>query len=63
MLQPVDALDFWRLEAFENNKRLRLCAEKKLTDRAWLEFEVAGRDHGSVVYQTAAPIMKFHSAR
>jgi uncharacterized protein YbjT (DUF2867 family) len=53
MLQAGDALDFWRVESFENGKRLRLVAEMKLPGRAWLEFEVAERVGGSVIRQTA----------
>lgn len=39
-LRVGDPLDFWRVEAFEPNRRLRLQAEMKLPGRAWLEFEV-----------------------
>ncbi|HVO96333.1 MAG TPA: SDR family oxidoreductase [Terriglobales bacterium] len=53
MLQAGDTLDFWRVEAFENEKRLRLAAEMKLPGRAWLEFEVSARTGGSVIRQTA----------
>ena len=35
-----DTLDFWRVEAYEPGRRLRLSAEMKLPGRAWLEFEV-----------------------
>lgn len=35
-----DTLDFWRVEAYEPGRRLRLAAEMKLPGRAWLEFEV-----------------------
>ncbi len=35
-----DALDFWRVEAFEPDRRLRLAAEMKIPGRAWLQFEV-----------------------
>ena len=35
-----DTLDFWRVEVFEPDRRLRLAAEMKLPGRAWLEFEV-----------------------
>jgi uncharacterized protein YbjT (DUF2867 family) len=35
-----DAVDCWRVEAYEPNRRLRLVAEMKLPGRAWLEFEV-----------------------
>jgi hypothetical protein len=48
-----DALDFWRVEAFEPGRRLRLAAEMKLPGRAWLEFEVVPAPGGAVVHQTA----------
>jgi len=35
-----DALDFWRVEAFDPDCRLNLVAEMKLPGRAWLQFEV-----------------------
>ena len=35
-----DALDFWRVEAFEVDRLLRLRAEMKVPGRAWLQFEV-----------------------
>ncbi len=52
-LRVGDAVDFWRVEAFEPNHRLRLVAEMKLPGRAWLEFEVTGDSTGSVIRQTA----------
>jgi uncharacterized protein YbjT (DUF2867 family) len=48
-----DTLDFWRVEAYEPNRRLRLAAEMKLPGRAWLEFEVVPDVDGAVVHQTA----------
>lgn len=48
-----DALDFWRVEAYEPNRRLRLQAEMKVPGRAWLEFEVEPTASGSRVRQTA----------
>jgi uncharacterized protein YbjT (DUF2867 family) len=53
MLHVGDALDFWRVEAFEPGRRLRLLAEMKLPGRAWLEFEVAEDLSGSTIRQTA----------
>jgi len=56
---PRDALDFWRVEAFEPDRRLRLAAEMKVPGRAWLQFEVEGNGPGreqeesSVLRQTA----------
>ena len=34
-----DALDFWRVEAVEPGRMLRLRAEMKVPGRAWLQFE------------------------
>jgi len=48
-----DTLDFWRVEAFEPDKLLRLAAEMKVPGRAWLEFEVTETDGKSTVRQTA----------
>lgn len=39
-----DAVDFWRVEALERGRLLRLRAEMKLPGDAWLEFEI--RDDG-----------------
>ena len=52
-LQVGDALDFWRVEQFQDNKRLYLAAEMKVPGRAWLEFEVTEEDGQSTVRQTA----------
>lgn len=49
-----DALDFWRVEAFEPDRFLRLRAEMKLPGRAWLEFEVSGDELQSTIRQTAS---------
>jgi uncharacterized protein YbjT (DUF2867 family) len=48
-----DTLDFWRVEAYEPNRRLRLVAEMKLPGRAWLEFEVEEQPGGSTIHQSA----------
>ena len=39
-LRVGDALDFWRVEALEPARRLRLRAEMKVPGEAWLEFQV-----------------------
>jgi uncharacterized protein YbjT (DUF2867 family) len=39
-LRPGDALDFWRVEAIEENHLLRLRAEMKVPGQAWLQFKV-----------------------
>lgn len=48
-----DSLDFWRVEIYEPDRRLRLQAEMKLPGRAWLEFEVTPSATGSTIRQTA----------
>jgi len=52
-LRVGDTVDFWRVEVFEPNRRLRLVAEMKLPGRAWLEFEVTGEGPSSTIRQTA----------
>jgi hypothetical protein len=53
-LRPGDALDFWRVEAVEPGRSLRLRAEMKVPGRAWLVFEVAPDGPGrSRLLQTA----------
>jgi uncharacterized protein YbjT (DUF2867 family) len=46
-------LDFWRVEAYEPDRFLRLSAEMKLPGRAWLEFEVRPHPDGATIRQTA----------
>lgn len=48
-----DTLDFWRVESYEPDRRLRLAAEMKLPGRAWLDYEVRPEGAGSVIHQTA----------
>jgi uncharacterized protein YbjT (DUF2867 family) len=49
-----DAIDFWRVEAVEHDRRLLLRAEMKLPGRAWLQFEVHPFEPGqSRLVQTA----------
>ncbi len=48
-----DALDFWRVEAIEPGRLLRLRAEMKLPGLAWLEMSV-GQDNGLVTYRQRA---------
>jgi len=52
-LRVGDALDWWRVEAFEADRRLLLVAEMKVPGRAWLEYEVTDAPGGSVIRQTA----------
>ncbi len=53
LLNVGDTIDFWRVEALEPNRRLRLTAEMKLPGRAWLEFEVEGDAPSTTIRQTA----------
>ena len=53
-LRVGDALDCWRVEVLEPNRRLRLAAEMKMPGRAWLEFTVSGASGGSTIRQTAS---------
>lgn len=52
-LHPGAAIDFWRVERFEDGKLMRLSAEMKLPGRAWLEFEVIPRGDHATIRQTA----------
>lgn len=53
LLDEGDIIDWWRVESFEPDRRLRLVAEMKLPGRAWLEFEVEQKGTGSEIKQTA----------
>jgi hypothetical protein len=48
-----DTLDFWRVEAFDQDRLLRLASELKAPGRIWLQFEVSGDGGGSTLCQTA----------
>jgi hypothetical protein len=48
-----DTLDFWRVEAFEQDRLLRLSAEMKTPGRIWLQFEVDGDQAEAKLCQTA----------
>lgn len=52
-LRLGDSVDFWRVEEYEPNKRLRLFAEMNLPGRAWLEFEVKSGGTSTEIHQTA----------
>ena len=53
-LSVGDVVDFWRVEALEPDRRLRLSAEMKLPGHAWLDFEVCSDATGTVIRQTAS---------
>ena len=49
-----DAVDFWRVEAVEPGRLVRLRAEMKVPGRAWLEFQARTLDTGAtLIVQTA----------
>ena len=52
-LRAGDALDFWRVEAVQPARLLRLRAEMKVPGRAWLQFETLPQDGGTLLVQTA----------
>jgi uncharacterized protein YbjT (DUF2867 family) len=52
-LRPGDALDFWRVDAYEPPSLLRLRAEMRLPGRAWLEWRVRPDDGATVLEQRA----------
>ena len=53
-LQVGEAVDFWRVERYEEDRLLRLSAEMRVPGRAWLQFEVTSLGESrSEVRQTA----------
>jgi hypothetical protein len=48
-----DTIDWWRVEAYEPERLLRLRAEMKVPGRAWLEFEVEPTARGAAIQQAA----------
>ena len=52
-LRSGDPLDFWRVDAYEENRLLSLRAEMRLPGQAWLQFEVEPAEKGSRITQTA----------
>lgn len=52
-VRPGETLDFWRVEAYEPDRLLRLRAEMKVPGRAWLQFEVSSSGTGSEITQSA----------
>jgi uncharacterized protein YbjT (DUF2867 family) len=53
-LETGDPLDFWRVEAIEPGRLLRLRAEMKLPGRAWLEFSIRRDPAGGTIYRQRA---------
>lgn len=52
-LLPGEAMDVWRVEEVEENRRLFLRAEMRLPGRAWLSFQVDPEGEGSRLLITA----------
>ena len=50
---PGTTLDFWRVEAYESGRRLRLSAEMNVPGRAWLEFRADPDGASTVLTQFA----------
>jgi uncharacterized protein YbjT (DUF2867 family) len=53
-LRVGEALDFWRVEAVEDERLLRLRAEMKVPGKAWLQFQVAPREDGQTLLSQTA---------
>ncbi len=53
-LRVGDALDFWRVEAAEPGKMLRLRAEMKVPGKAWLQFKANLEDDGQTILSQTA---------
>ena len=54
LLRVGDALDFWRVEAVEPDKLLRLRAEMKVPGMAWLQFRATPRADGTTLLEQTA---------
>jgi uncharacterized protein YbjT (DUF2867 family) len=51
---PGDTVDFWRVEALEPDRLLRLAAEMRMPGRGWLQFELTPLSDGQTrIVQTA----------
>ena len=50
---PGDTIDFWRVDAIEQDHMLRLFSELKAPGRAWLQFEVKGDTTSSTIRLTS----------
>jgi hypothetical protein len=53
LVERLQVMIFWRVEAVEPGRMLRLPAEMKVPGRAWLQFEARPCDGGSLLSQTA----------
>ncbi|MEL7566655.1 MAG: SDR family oxidoreductase [Dehalobacterium sp.] len=53
-LRVGDSLGFWRVEALEENRLLRLRSEMKMKSRAWLQFEIEEKEKNKVIITQTA---------
>jgi uncharacterized protein YbjT (DUF2867 family) len=53
-LRVGDALDFWRVEAVESGRLLRLRAEMKVPGKAWLQLQVTPREEEQALLSQTA---------
>jgi len=53
VIHAGESLDFWRVEAVEKNRLMRLRAEMKVPGRAWLQFESLPQDGKTLLTSTA----------
>ena len=49
-----EALDFWRVEAVEKDRLMRLQAEMKVPGKAWLEFQSEPQDDDKTLFTVSA---------
>ena len=52
-IRAGESLDFWRVEAVEKDRLMRLRAEMKVPGKAWLQFESTPQDGKTVLTETA----------
>ena len=53
-IRAGESLDFWRVEAVEPDRLMRLRAEMKVPGKAWLQFESAPHEDGDTVLTETA---------
>ncbi len=53
-IRPGESLDFWRVEAVEKDRLLRLRAEMKVPGKAWLEFQSDPQESGKTLFTLTA---------
>jgi uncharacterized protein YbjT (DUF2867 family) len=53
-IRAGESLDFWRVEAVEKNRLMRLRAEMKVPGKAWLQFESIPQNDGNTLLTETA---------